>query len=64
MRRYAFDLRSIELTEDAVAAHDAVLIVTNHRAIDYGLLGRAARLIVDTRNAMEGIETSGRVVKA
>lgn len=40
----AWDLRRI-------AAYDAVLIATDHTAIDYGELVDAAQLIVDTRNA-------------
>ncbi len=44
--------KSVELSEASLTAHDAVLISTDHSAIDYALLGRVARLIVDTRNAM------------
>lgn len=44
---------SRDLTEEEVSAADAVVIVTDHEAVDYGLLARHARLIVDTRNAME-----------
>jgi UDP-N-acetyl-D-glucosamine dehydrogenase len=65
MRQYRIDLSSTDLTEDAVAQHDAVLIVTNHRAIDYELLGRSAKLIVDTRNAMAAVKSpKARIVKA
>jgi UDP-N-acetyl-D-glucosamine dehydrogenase len=57
--------RSVALSSEALAAHDAVLIATDHDAVDYALIGREARLIVDTRNAMarRGIAASG-VVKA
>ncbi len=44
--------RSVELTTQAVRDVDAVLIATDHDAVDYGLLANA-RLVVDTRNAME-----------
>lgn len=43
--------RRVELTEAVVAAHDLVLLVTHHRALDYGLVARSAALVVDTRNA-------------
>jgi len=43
---------SVELTAERVAEADAVLIVTDHDDLDYGLLDAKARLIVDTRNAM------------
>jgi UDP-N-acetyl-D-glucosamine dehydrogenase len=65
MRKHDIDLESIELTPERLAAHDAVLIVTNHDAIDYGTIGRHASLVVDTRNAMDGIEgVTATVVKA
>jgi UDP-N-acetyl-D-glucosamine dehydrogenase len=44
-------MRSIELTPDVVTAADAVLIVTDHERIDYAMLVRCSKLIVDTRNA-------------
>jgi UDP-N-acetyl-D-glucosamine dehydrogenase len=44
--------RSVTLEAAAVARFDAVLIVTDHDNIDYALIARHARLIVDTRNAM------------
>jgi len=55
----------IKLSRDSVAAYDAVVIVTDHDDVDYGLLANHSRLIVDTRNAMEraGIICE-RVVKA
>ena len=42
-------LHSLPLTPATLAAHDAVLIVTDHRAVDYDLVAAHARLIVDTR---------------
>lgn len=44
--------RSIELDDKAVAAVDAVVILTDHDAIDYAAIAGKARLIVDTRNAL------------
>ena len=43
---------SIALTPDLVAAADCVLIVTDHSAVDYRMIKRKAKLIVDTRNAI------------
>ena len=43
--------RSAPLTPEALRAHDAVLIATDHDAVDYALIAREAPLIVDTRNA-------------
>jgi UDP-N-acetyl-D-glucosamine dehydrogenase len=43
---------SVELTKTTLAGCDAVLISTDHDAVDYGLIAREARLILDTRNAI------------
>ncbi|MEZ5065318.1 MAG: nucleotide sugar dehydrogenase [bacterium] len=40
------------LTEDVVQAADCVLVVTDHAAVDYDLLAKNAKIVVDTRNAM------------
>jgi UDP-N-acetyl-D-glucosamine dehydrogenase len=45
---------SVPLTAEALQQADCVLIVTDHSALDYGLIRRHARLIVDTRHAMAG----------
>jgi UDP-N-acetyl-D-glucosamine dehydrogenase len=44
--------RSVELSADTVAAADCVMVVTDHTAIDYRMIKRSARLVVDTRNAI------------
>jgi UDP-N-acetyl-D-glucosamine dehydrogenase len=47
--------KSINLSEAELAAADCVVIITDHQSIDYGAVVRAARLVVDTRNATRGI---------
>ena len=42
--------RSVSLTAGTIKGFDAVLIVTDHDAVDYPLLAQSARIIVDTRN--------------
>ena len=37
-------------------AYDAVVIVTDHRDVDYARMLREARLVVDTRDALRGVE--------
>ncbi len=49
---------------ERAATTDAVLIVTDHDAVDYEELASRAKLIVDTRNAMVGINGSATLVKA
>jgi UDP-N-acetyl-D-glucosamine dehydrogenase len=46
------EFRSIELTPDVVAAADCVMVVTDHTAVDYRMIKRQAKLVVDTRNAI------------
>ncbi len=65
MRKHKIDLASVPLTETTLRAHDCVIIVTDHDAVDYALVGRHARLIIDTRNAMARVDDpKARVVKA
>jgi UDP-N-acetyl-D-glucosamine dehydrogenase len=47
--------RSVTLTAEELAGHDLVLVVTAHQGVDYALVARHARLIVDTRNALAGL---------
>jgi UDP-N-acetyl-D-glucosamine dehydrogenase len=44
-------MRGIELSNEAVSGADCVVIVTDHRKIDYGWLTDSAQLVVDTRNS-------------
>jgi UDP-N-acetyl-D-glucosamine dehydrogenase len=46
------EYRSVPLDSQTVAAADCVMIVTDHSAVDYRMIGRSAKLVVDTRNAM------------
>jgi UDP-N-acetyl-D-glucosamine dehydrogenase len=53
-----------ELDPQTLEDTDCAIIITNHDSIDYGLVGKHARLIVDTRNAMKSIVSpKGKVVK-
>jgi UDP-N-acetyl-D-glucosamine dehydrogenase len=57
--------RSVDLEAHRVAQYSAVLVATDHDAVDYGLIAKHARLIIDTRNvlARRGL-FSAKVVKA
>jgi UDP-N-acetyl-D-glucosamine dehydrogenase len=43
--------------EEAIAAADCVVIVTDHSAFDYRKMVERAALIVDTRNALKGVDS-------
>ncbi|MGH9833584.1 MAG: nucleotide sugar dehydrogenase [Blastocatellia bacterium] len=49
-------MRGIELSDEAVRDADCVVIVTDHRKIDYAWLAERAKLIVDTRNTTRGLK--------
>lgn len=51
-------LENTELTDEALAAADCVLILTDHSAVDYERVAEKAPLIVDTRNATRGVENN------
>lgn len=46
--------RSSDLTQELLEELDAVVLVTDHSAVDYELVLRNAELIVDTRGALRG----------
>jgi UDP-N-acetyl-D-glucosamine dehydrogenase len=51
-RENGHEFRSIELTPEQVAAADCVMVVTDHTSVDYRMIKRNAKLVVDTRNAI------------
>ncbi len=60
-REYNFDMPSKALTPRSIATFDAAVIVTDHKAVDYNLLAKHAKLIVDTRGILRD---APNVVKA
>jgi UDP-N-acetyl-D-glucosamine dehydrogenase len=46
------EFRSVPLDPATVTAADCIMIVTDHSSIDYRMIQRNAKLVVDTRNAM------------
>ncbi|HET9003986.1 MAG TPA: nucleotide sugar dehydrogenase [Gemmatimonadaceae bacterium] len=42
----------VELTDEALSSADAVVIVTDHRAVDYKRVVAKSKVVVDTRNAL------------
>ena len=53
----------VPLTPEVLAAQDAVVVVTDHSAVDYQVVVDHAGLVVDTRNAMRKTN-GGTVVQA
>ena len=58
-------LESVAWNQESISSNDCVIVATKHDACDFNQLAQWASCIVDTRNAMEGIETAnGQVIKA
>jgi UDP-N-acetyl-D-glucosamine dehydrogenase len=52
MRHYDYsDMRSAEITPQALASYECVVIATDHSSYDYPAIVEAAKLVIDTRNA-------------
>ena len=57
--------RSVALSHEAISEYDAVLIATDHDSIDYQLLAKSAKILIDTRNACARAGVVGsNIVKA
>jgi UDP-N-acetyl-D-glucosamine dehydrogenase len=53
---------SLPLTAEELAKADVVVVITDHRAIDYDLVLSHSELIVDTRNAFKAHSGKARIV--
>lgn len=62
MREHSFNLKSVELNEQNLAAYDCVLLTTDHDAFDYAFIEKHAKLIVDTRGRY--LEPKPHIVKS
>ena len=57
--------KSVSWNRETISGFDAVVIATAHQAVNYQELAEWASCIVDTRNAMAGLQTSsGKIWKA
>jgi len=64
MRKHKIEMTSQPLNSETVQDADVVLIITDHDAVDWEMVGANASLIVDTRNAMHSKSTKGLLIKA
>jgi len=65
MRRHDLQMKSIELTPQALKTYDCVLVATNHRAYDWQEIADNAKLVIDTRNALANVKGKrDHIVKA
>jgi UDP-N-acetyl-D-glucosamine dehydrogenase len=53
----------VDLTKEWLQEQDCVVLLTDHQVYDYDFVLEHSRLVVDTRNAINGSQSSTRVVK-
>ncbi|MBN2414626.1 nucleotide sugar dehydrogenase [bacterium] len=65
VRKYHYDMESVELTPESLSSYDLVFISTAHDAYDYDFIVEHAQLVVDTRNATGNVTRNrDKIVKA
>ncbi len=62
MRKYSFNLESIDLTPETVSSYDCLVIATNHDDFNYKLISQHAHLIIDARGVYR--ESAEHIIKA
>jgi UDP-N-acetyl-D-glucosamine dehydrogenase len=56
-------LTSVKLTSEELKISDCVVITTNHKTFDIPFIVEHSQLLVDLRNATDGIEAPGKIFK-
>jgi UDP-N-acetyl-D-glucosamine dehydrogenase len=54
---------SVDLGKADLSAWNVVLILTAHDGCDWKRIAREGRIVIDTRNVTEGVESSGNVIR-
>lgn len=62
MREHHFNLSSVALSEETLAAYDAVVLTTDHAKFDYDMIRRSSALIIDSRGVYR--QAADHIVKA
>jgi len=57
------DLTSVKFSKETFKNADCVVIVTDHSNVDYDLVARHARLIVDTRNVLKSAKDRSNIIR-
>ena len=61
MRKYRFNLSSIDLTPEILASYDCVVLTTDHTRFDYETILEYAQMIIDTRGIFKN---DSKVIRA
>lgn len=55
-RRHDLQMKSVNLTQEALSSCDCIIISTAHSSYDWNYIGNHAKIIVDCRNAMKNYQ--------
>ena len=59
------EYKNVSLDIENIENQDAIVITTDHSNVDYDLIGKHAKLIIDTRNVMANIKNpNARILRA
>jgi UDP-N-acetyl-D-mannosaminuronate dehydrogenase len=57
------DLASVPWPPADLARYDVILVLAAHAGYDWKAIARDARLILDTRNATDGCDGAGTIIR-
>jgi UDP-N-acetyl-D-glucosamine dehydrogenase len=65
LRKYDYDLKSVDLTPQFLKSMDCAVIATNHTEYDYSFIVRHSKVVVDTRNATRDVKAGrSKIIRA
>tara|TARA_B100000886_G_scaffold326935_1_gene273885 strand:- start:1858 stop:3165 length:1308 start_codon:yes stop_codon:yes gene_type:complete len=53
MRKYSFNLKSVNINRSSVPKYDLIIITTDHSNVDYKMIQKYAKQIIDTRGVFQ-----------
>jgi UDP-N-acetyl-D-glucosamine dehydrogenase len=54
MRKYNFNMKSVVINKVTISAYDLIIIVTNHSSVNYKMIQKYGKRIVDARGVYQG----------
>ena len=57
------DLKCAKFNKKTLSSFDCVVIITDHSNIDYQVMAKNSRLIIDTRNALKDVKNRSNIVR-
>ena len=58
MRKYNFNLKSVDIDKDTISKYDLIIITTDHSNVNYKLIQKYGKRIVDTRGVYQDYKYS------